>query len=111
MTIEEVHKFFQRAEEVTARGLRRGLPLCITKQLLVIFGATLTMQGKWMLSDTGVSGYKSKDILPILTSCEYRWSHDKIIEEVNYHFSRRIPYVASTGLPSQRQKHTHALTS
>jgi hypothetical protein len=93
MTIEEVHKFFQRAEEVTARGL----PLCITKQLLYIFGATLTKQGEWMLTDTGVSGYKSKDILPILTSYEYRWSHDKIIEEVNYHSSRWISYVASTG--------------
>jgi hypothetical protein len=26
MTIDEVHKSFQRAEELTARGLRRGPP-------------------------------------------------------------------------------------
>ncbi len=59
-------------------------------QLLVIFGAPWTKQGTWVLSGTGGSGCKNKDILPILTSCDFQGSHDKVIEEVNLHFSRWI---------------------
>jgi hypothetical protein len=72
--------------------------VCITKQLLVIFGAPWTKQGRWMLSGTEVSGCKGMDILPFLSSCEYQGSNDKIIEEVNSYFSRWISDVASTGL-------------
>src|SRR5258706_15606015 len=68
----------------------------ITMQLLVIFGARWTKHGPWMLSGTGGSGCKSKDILPILTSGNYRGSHDQIIEDVNLHFSCWISQVAST---------------
>ena len=39
-----------------------------------------------MLSGTGDSGCKNKDILPILTSCDFQGSHDKVIEEVNLFF-------------------------
>src|SRR5690242_3240238 len=96
MTIEEVHKCFQRAEEVTAIGLCRVPPSVHYQAVAGHFRRYMDQARQWMLSGTGVSGYKSKDILPILTSCENRGSHDKIIEEVNYHFSRWISYVAST---------------
>jgi hypothetical protein len=35
-----------------------------------------------MLSGTGGSGGKNKDILPILTSCDFQGSHAQVIEEV-----------------------------
>jgi hypothetical protein len=41
-----------------------------------------------MLSGTGGAGCKNKDLLPLLTSCDFQGSHDQIIEEVNLHFSR-----------------------
>jgi hypothetical protein len=59
-------------------------------QLLVIFGAPWTKQGTWMLSGTEGSGRKNKNILLILTSCDFQGSHDQVIEEVNLHFSRWI---------------------
>jgi len=41
-----------------------------------------------MLSGTGSSGCKNKNILPILTSCDNQGSHDQVIKEGNLHFSR-----------------------
>jgi hypothetical protein len=96
MTIEEVHKFYLRAEEVTARALRRVPTSVHHRAVAGHFRRYLAQARQWMHFGTGVSGYKSKDILPILTSCEHRESHDKIIEEVNRLFSRWISYVAST---------------
>jgi len=49
-----------------------------------------------MLDGSGVSGFKSKDILPILTSCEYQGSNDKVIVEGNSDVSCWISKVAST---------------
>src|SRR5215831_2712183 len=55
----------------------------ISMQILVIFRAPWNKQGRWMLSGTGVSGFKRTDFLSILTSSDYRRPHDKVIEEVN----------------------------
>jgi hypothetical protein len=52
-----------------------------------------------MQEGTGVSGFKSQDLLPPLTSCVYQGSHDKVIEEVNSSVSCWIAKVASTGAP------------
>jgi hypothetical protein len=70
----------------------------INREFLVISGDTWNKQGRWELSGTGVSGCKSKDLLPLLTSCDYQGSPDKVIEEINYIFSCWISYVASTGI-------------
>jgi len=60
MTIDEAHKFFTN---IRSGGLpeacTEGGQLCITMQLLVIFGAPWTKQGTWMLSGTGDSGCKN----------------------------------------------------
>jgi hypothetical protein len=56
--------------------------MIINMQILVIFGAPWNKQGRWMLSGTGVSGFKRTDFLPILTSCDSQGSHDNVIEEV-----------------------------
>jgi hypothetical protein len=81
MTIEEVHKFFQRRLNCK-RPTQSASPVFITRHMLVICGAPWNTQGRWMLSGTGGSGCKNKDILPILTSCDFQGSHDQIIEEV-----------------------------
>ena len=52
-----------------------------------------------MLDGTGGSGFKSKDLLPILPSCDYQGSNDKVIEEVDSSISCWISFVASTGHP------------
>ena len=49
-----------------------------------------------MLSGTGVSGCKSKDLLPLLTLCDFQGSNDQVIEEVNSYVSCWISKVAST---------------
>jgi hypothetical protein len=62
MTIEEVHKFFQRAEEVAAIALRR-VPTSVHHQAVAgRFRRYLAQARQWMLSGIGVSGYKSKVI-------------------------------------------------
>ena len=81
MTIAEVHEFFQRRLNCK-RPTQSASPMFITRHILVIFGAPWNTQGRWMLSGTGGSGCKNKDILPILTSCDFQGSHDQIIEEV-----------------------------
>jgi hypothetical protein len=43
-----------------------------------------------------VLAFKSKYLLPILTSCDYQGSNDKVIEEVNSSISCWISFVAST---------------
>jgi len=58
----------------------------ITMHMLVIFGAPWNTSGRWMLSGTRESGCKNKDLLPLLTSCDFQGSHDQVIEEVIYIF-------------------------
>jgi hypothetical protein len=65
-------------------------------EFLAILGDTWNKQGRWVLSGTGVSGCKSKDLLPLLTLCDYQGSNDKVIEEVNSYVSCWISKVAST---------------
>jgi len=55
----------------------------ITMQSLLIFRSLWNTQSKWMLDGTGVSGFKSKDLFPLLTSCDSQGSKDQGIEEVN----------------------------
>jgi hypothetical protein len=65
-------------------------------EFLVIFGAPWNKQGRWLLSGTGVSGCKSKDLLPLLTFCDFQGSHDQVIEEVHSYVSCWLAKVAST---------------
>jgi len=53
------------------------LPMFINMQSLLIFRSPWNTQSKWMLDGTGVSGFKSKDILPLLTSCDYQGSKER----------------------------------
>ena len=69
----------------------------INMEFLVIFGAPWNKRGRWVLSGTGVSGCKSKDLLPLLTLCDFQGSNDQVIEEVNSYVSCWISKVASTG--------------
>ncbi len=64
------------------RPAQSASPMIINMQILVIFGAPWNKQGRWMLSGTGVSGFKRTDFLPILTSCDSQGSNDNVIEEV-----------------------------
>ena len=59
------------------------LPVFITMPSLLIFRSLWNTQGKWMLDSTGVSGFKSKDLLPLLISCDFQGSKDQGIEEGN----------------------------
>jgi hypothetical protein len=54
MTIDEVHKFFRKAEDVTAGGVCRAPPYVqrINRQLLVIFLDEWNKQDRWMLYGT-----------------------------------------------------------
>jgi sulfur transfer complex TusBCD TusB component (DsrH family) len=54
MTIEEVHEFFRRSEDVTARGMSRVSPYVqrINMQFLVIFLDEWNKQARWMLYGT-----------------------------------------------------------
>jgi hypothetical protein len=74
------------------------LPMFITMHLLVIFRSPWNKQGRWMLGSTGVSEFKSKDLLPLLTSNGHQGFNDEVIEEGNLPFSRWISKVASTGV-------------
>jgi hypothetical protein len=65
-------------------------------EFLVIFGAPWNKQGRWMLSGTGVSGCKSKDLLPLLTLYDFQRSNDQVIEEVHSYVSCWLAKVAST---------------
>jgi len=49
-------------------------------QSLLIFRSLWNTQSKWMLDGTGISGFKSKDILPLLTSCDYQGSKDREVK-------------------------------
>jgi hypothetical protein len=77
----------------------------IKMEFLVIFGAPWNKQGRWMLSGTGVSGCKSKDLLPLLTLYDFQRSNDQVIEEVHSYVSCWLAKVASTrvaGLTAKR---------
>src|SRR5262252_5912869 len=81
------------------------LPLYINMQFLVNFRAPWNKQGRCMLSGTGGSGFKSKDLLPILTSCDYQGLNDQVIEEVNSSISCWISFVASTAMLENSEPH------
>jgi hypothetical protein len=57
--------------------------MLITMQSLLIFRSLWNTQSKGIFDGTGVSGFKSKDLLPLLTSCDYQGSKDQGIEEGN----------------------------
>ena len=77
----------------------------INMEFLVIFGAPWNKRGRWVLSGTGVSGCKSKDLLPHLTLCDFQGSNDQVIEEVNSYVSCWISKVASTRIKDGEQIH------
>ena len=56
------------------------LPMFMTMQSPVIFRVPWNKQGRWMLDGTDVFGFKSKDILPLLTSCDYQGSKDREVK-------------------------------
>jgi hypothetical protein len=75
----------------------------INMEFLVIFGAPWNKPGRWVLSGTGVSGCKSKDLLPLLTLCDFQGSKDQVIEEVNSYVSCWISKVASTAMTREER--------
>jgi len=75
------------------------LAMFITMRSLLFFCSPWNKPGRWMLDGTGVSGFKNKDLLPLLTSCDSQGLNDQVIEEGNVPFSRWIAQVASTGTP------------
>ena len=68
----------------------------ITMHMLVIFRSLWNTQSKGILDGTGVSGFKSKYLLPLLISCDHQRLNDEVIEEGNLPLSRWIAKVAST---------------